>query len=152
MNGQLRVGRPALMLADDVTDAIDDGLPEIGLESALIAHFDGVDVPQDAEHRVLYQVLRLHQAAREVGQASSRPAAERRKASRHEVVEGVRVTLAVSFEELDRRLGVERASSPLRGHRAMLGNHGNGTSLSGRNTRIIADRLLDVNRIDEGAT
>src|SRR5258706_3004456 len=98
---QLRSGRRAAMMTQLVPDAIDDGLPEIGLEGAFTPGLETPHLPERPEERFLDEVVRVGQVPGPPRQPSARPSPQPGQISSEKRVERAAVTGAHALQELE---------------------------------------------------
>ena len=80
--------RPAADPPDVIADAVQHGLPEVGLQGAFTAHLERLQMLKRLQHRFLDNVLRVGEIAGPQGQPATRPAQQRRHAAGEEGVDG----------------------------------------------------------------
>ena len=106
MGIELGRGRRALAAAQLVPDAVDDGLPQIGLERAFARRLEAAHLLEGTQQRLLDEVIGVGHVPREARQATFRPAAEPRKVTPEQGVERARVAGADTLQEREGRFGI----------------------------------------------
>ena len=88
-------------LANLIANEVSDGLSKKCLKRTDVTRFERVESSEDAQHRLLDQILGLILAPCKLRQTSMGPAAQRRNASLDQYIDGRAVAFMRSLQQLE---------------------------------------------------
>src|SRR6059036_2752509 len=95
--------RLARVVPDLVADSVFERPTQVGRDRPIVPGLEPFHVPQGPDHRVLDDVVGIHETARPCRETSGRPPAENREVALAELPDRLLVTRLCPTDQLDRR-------------------------------------------------
>src|SRR5262245_21421178 len=90
-----------------VANTIDDGLPKVGLQRALVARLELIDALDGADDRFLHEIVGVHQVAAPPRQTTARPPAQRRQKAAEQAVQRIGIAALRPLDQIEGSVNVD---------------------------------------------
>jgi hypothetical protein len=111
IGGNIGLVRPSVGMTDEVANSVQHGMPQRGLQTALMVRFEVAQPAHGGYNGLLNEVGRVQHAARGHWDTATGPPLQRRDAPLEQLIDCRLVSLPGSVQELNRRLGWQRGGT-----------------------------------------